>query len=364
VEDATRKRPPEELEERYLKAAEEARESPGDPDAQVKAGQAAEACGRRLEAFAAYFRAADLDPTQSFLIPKLRILAPSPQEKDQIEKLAKRPTSFKAAFASAFSYPLRGRGLAMILIGAAAVWILRIISQYSLYSAAPAALAAAFLSMFYVDILAASSTGDPDLPDWPDPTRFQTCASEIARLWVPVLVSFLPIVAGAVFVVAGFLEAPFEDSVVPEPPRVEQPDEDDPAPLPLPTPLPAPERPANTGLLIAGAVGWALIGILYLPAGILCNVVFGNAFACLNVPFVIASLKGVRRDYALCVAAFYGVALLSGAIETALSVTGLFRLGGLAPSFLQIYGSAVLMRLLGLFYATHRARLNWMRKGD
>jgi hypothetical protein len=360
VEDATPKRTSEELEERYLKAAEQARETPGDPDAQAKAGQAAEACGRRLEAFAAYFRAADLDPTQAFLIPKLRMLAPSPQEKDQVEKLAKRPASFKAAFASAFSYPLRGRGLAMILIGAAAVWILRIISQYSLYSAAPAALAAAFLSMFYVDILAASSTGDPDLPDWPDPTRFQTCASEIARLWVPVLVSFLPIVAGAVFVVAGFLEAPFEDSVVPEPPRVEQPDEDDPAPPPVPMPA---DPPASTGLLFAGAVGWALIGLLYLPAGILCNVVFGNAFACLNVPFVIASLKGVRRDYALCVAAFYGVALLSGAIETALSVTGLFRLGGLAPSFLQIYGSAVLMRLLGLFYSVHRARLNWMTRG-
>jgi hypothetical protein len=357
MNDAARKPTPEELDERFLKASEEAREHPSDPDAQLRAGQAAEAAGRRLESYAAYFRATDLDPAKSFLIPRLRTLAPGPQEKGQVEKLAQRPTSFKASFGPAFAYPLRGRGLALLGLGALLVWGLRLLSGFGPYALFPAALAGAFLAMFYVDVLTGSAQGDPDLPEWADVLRLQSAVTDVLKLLVPILVSFFPIVLVLILSAAGIIDLSPEADL-PAAARNLDADEDEPQPVPVPS--------FGGGLLpvlLVGGVLWGLVGMLYLPAGVLCNVMFGNPFACVNVPFVLGSLKRAGRDYALCVAAYYGVSLGAAGLEALMRLPGLFRLGGLFPVFVEIYGGAVLMRVLGIFYVTNRAKLNWMPKG-
>ncbi len=363
-----RKPSPEELEEAYRLASEKARELPADADAQLLAGQAAEALGRRLEAYTAYFRAANLDPAKAFLLPKLRTLAASPEEKAQVARISRRPTSFRAAIGGAFAYPLRGKGLALLVMGALLVWFLRLLGGrggFSTVSAFPAAFATAFLCMFYVDICSSTAMGGEDLPDWPDITHFQEFIVDWAKLALPGIVSFLPILLVMFLFFMGILGGPSAADSFPEerPTTAVEDDDDDDAPARTPAPVKA--APAGTatgpgGLWLAAGAAWALLGMTYLPIAILGNVMFGNPWACLQVPYLLRSARSSFRDYALCLAVFYGLGFLITGLETAARLPGLFLVGGILPVFAEIYGASVLMRILGLFYLTNRARLGWM----
>jgi len=113
----------EELEERWKEAVDVLAERPRDPELLVKAGQLSEQLDRRPEAWTYYQKALTLDPSKAFLIPKLRGLAVTDQQKADVAKMSGRPTSFAAGLSDIFKYPVRGKGLPVLIMGALFVWI-------------------------------------------------------------------------------------------------------------------------------------------------------------------------------------------------------------------------------------------------
>jgi hypothetical protein len=359
-----------ELEERWKEAVDALTESPRDVELLLKAGQLSEQLGRRPETYNYYRKALLLDPTKSFLVSKLRPLAVTPEQKEELNKFSRLPASFQACLGDVFRYPVRGKGLAILLLGALFLWVGRGLmgGGIGMSGMTIAGFVAAYMAMFYIDVCHTTIGGEDHLPEWPDPLRVSEFFSDIAKFFVAKIVSFLPvIVIVLVFGVGGFSKAAHDE--IPdfqmEYARRPPPPGPDGQPPP-PTRAPAPVRPPASSRLLWGLVGSALaalafvpVGMIYLPMAILSNVVMGSPWTCLNVPFVARSIVAAPKDYLICLALYFGTFLLTGGAELAARLVGIVPTG-LALGFLELYAMTVLMRLMGQFYRMNQARLGWM----
>src|SRR5258707_10027396 len=88
---------PQELEERWKEAIDVLAGSPRDAELLVKAGQLSEQLRRNPEAYLYFRKALTLDPTKGFLVAKLRALAVTAEQKDEVTKFSRRPVSFEAS---------------------------------------------------------------------------------------------------------------------------------------------------------------------------------------------------------------------------------------------------------------------------
>jgi hypothetical protein len=130
-------------------------------------------------------------------------------------------------------------------------------------------------------------------------------------------------------------------------------------------PAPATPVPSRVGILgralvlLGAAFAFIPLGLFYLPMAILANVVMGSPWACLNAPFVIRSMFAAPKDYAICVALYFGVFFISGGGEVVAALLGIIPTG-LALGFVELYCMTVLMRMMGQFYRMNQARLAWL----
>jgi hypothetical protein len=367
----------EELEERWKEAVDVLQERPRDPELLVKAGQLSEQLDRRPEAWTYFQKALTLDPSKAFLIPKLRGLAVTDQQKEDVAKMSRRPVSFTAGLSDIFKYPIRGKGLAILIMGALFVWIGRALAVYGIGKSGLtiAAVVAAYMSMFYIDVCHTTVGGDDVLPDWPDPLRLGEFGLDIGKFLCAFLCAFLPVILIGVWLISSLssahedeLEASMERRLAPvaQAPAADSDDGDSASPAPAPTPAPPPAPPetsktaAKILLALLGMGVFGLVGLVYLPMATLANVVMGSPWTCFNFPFVFHSIGSARRDYLICLACYFGVVVLVGAVEFMVSIGGVIVLTGFAIAFIELYGMTMLMRLLGLFYRMNQAKLGWM----
>lgn len=242
---------------------------------------------RRYEAFRRLRKALALDPLRRGLLPLLRTLASDDAERADVERLAARPATFRAAVPGAFAYPLRGGGAVLLLLGAAAAAVARALFVDPLLDvsasvfrfnvgtlAALFGLGAAIVSVaaWYLDIVTATVNGSDDLPDWRDVQRggFAVDAAKVTNAF---LAAYLPLWAGSA-----------------------------------------------TALASASLV----LGTLALPMGLLVNAATGQPLACFNPFFVARSAWRIRGDYLTAVGAGLGAAAAVALLE--------FVARGLLPS--------------------------------
>jgi hypothetical protein len=331
--------PAQNLEERWQEAVDALTESPRDVDLLVKAGQIAEQLGYHQESYTYYRKALLLDPTRGSLIPKLRPLASTPEQKAEIEKIARLPESFQAGLGDVFRYPVRGKGLPVLLLGALLLWLARGLMGSRVGSAGIglAGFVAVYMAVFYIEVCHSTVLGDDQLPEWPDPTQVSDFLSDAGKFYVAKIVSFFPVIV--VMALIGFFSAapPAPDASVPAPSGIQW---------------------RELGVLMA-VIAFGPIGVAYLPMAILSNVVLGSPWTCLHVPFVARSMLAAPRDYVLCVVVYLGTFTLIGGAELVAKLVGILPTG-LALGFLELYGMTLLMRLTGHFYRMNQARLAWL----
>ena len=370
----------EQLEERWKEAVDVLTERPRDPDLLIKAGQISEQLDRRTEAYTYYQKALTLDPSKAFLVAKLRGLAVTDQQKEEVTKMSRRPASFEAGLGGIFKYPLKGKGLAILIMGALLVWIGRGLASHGIGTAGLtiAGVVAAYLAMFYIDVCHSTVSGDDELPDWPDPLRIHEFGLDVGKFVCATICSFLPVIVILILVGTSVHSGGDDEDRhvamerrIPKPaaPPAADPDQDDPAaktPAAAPTPPPPAADPrmnklaAKILLALIGIGVFGLVGLVYLPMATLANVVMGSPFTCFNFPFVFRSIGAAPRSYMICLGCYFGVTVLVGAVEFLVNVAGILVLTGFAMAFIELYGMTVLMRLLGLFYRMNQAKLGWM----
>jgi hypothetical protein len=371
----------EQLEERWREVIDTLQESPRNVDLLVKAGQLSEQLKRPLEAYTYFHKALNLDPSKSFLVSRLKALAVTPEQKDQVTKISKRPASFEAALRDIFKYPVRGKGLPVLILGAIFLWIARALMANGIGTSGItiAALAGAYMAMFYIDVCHTTVGGDDELPDWPDPLRINEFAVDVAKFVCATLAAFLPAIAIVILLVMS-LSSGGDDTpsvLIPTPPTMphatphaaSDADDDEPAPAPSaspapapvpPPPAPAPSFPLLAILALVGIVLFGFVGLLYLPMAKLVNVVMGSPWTCFNYPFVVHSILATPRNYVICLACYFGTTVVLGIAETVVTLANVIVFTGCGLAFLELYGMTVLMRLLGLFYRMNQAKLGWM----
>jgi hypothetical protein len=371
---------PQELEERWKEMIDVLSERPRDPELLIKAGQLSQQLGRKTEAYTYFQKALNLDPSRSFLVSHLRALAATPAQVEEVTRLSRRPASFEAGLGDIFKYPLRGKGLPILIMGALLMWVSRGMLRYGISTGGftVGGVIAAYMAMFYIDVCHTTVGGDDQLPEWPDPLRLHEFGLDVGKFVCATLCSFLPVIVIIVAFGASLSSSDDREVRVAMHPPVRQavhqpasdPDEDEPAKSPAPAAAPVvPPTPAPAAisplagefvLTLIGVFVFGIVGLIYLPMATLANVVMGSPFTCFNFPFIFRSMGAASRNYMICLGCYFGVTMVVLAAETAVKIGGVIVFTGFALALLELYGMTVLMRLLGLFYRMSQAKLGWM----
>lgn len=382
---------PEEQEARWRRMMQEVSDAPQDVDVLIRAGSLAEETGRKAEAYVYFQKANRLDPEKRFLVARMRKLASTPEQQKEVEALSRRPSSFGKALDDVFIYPVRGSGIGILILGAVFFYGLRVIAHFNLFpfiSGMMLAIVGAYMSMFYVDVVNSTVTGSEDLPEWPDPSRLRELLLDWSKLAMAYLVSFLPVVLilGGLFAFTRSRdpgEGEFSETrrkqmeeflrqwraeqqraaeggdpgKGPEgkglPPSPRSPDR---APAPGSPPV---SKAALAALLVPCGL-FALLGFVYLPMAVLANCVFGHPLACVNPFFILRSIGLTRKDYAVCVLAYFGVAAAAVLLELLAALPRIFLFSSALATLVELYGGVVQMRILGIFYRMNQAKMRWM----
>lgn len=299
---------------------------------------------RRTEAFRRLRKALELDPLRRGLLPLLRTLASDDAERADVERLAARPATFRAAVPGAFAYPLRGGGAVLLLLGAAAAAVARALfvdplldvsaSLFRFNVGTVVALlglgaAVVYVAAWYLDIVTATVNGSDELPDWPDVQRggFAVDAAKVTNAF---LAAYLPLWAGLATALASVFTGRDPFAWI-----------------------------GGWRVFAALASASLVLGTLALPMGLLVNAATGQPLACFNPFFVARSAWRIRGDYLTAVGAGLGAAAAVALLEFVARGLLPSRGVGVAATALEFYGAAVLMRLAGLLHRTHRARLGF-----
>lgn len=330
----------EDLEARWTEAVDALTEHPRDIALLLKAGDISEQLGRRPEAYNYYRKALLIDPSKSFLVGKLRPLAATDEQRQELDKFSRLPKSFQASLGEIFQYPVRGKGLPVLLLGALFLWLARglIGGGVGVAGFGLAGFIAAYMAMFYIDVCHTTVGGEDHLPEWPDPTMVSDFFTDAGKFFVAQAMAFLPLIA-IVALLSLFSSSP--------PPSAAE------------TAPPPSGVPWREVVVFLAAIPFVPLGLFYLPMAVLANVVLGSPFVCLNAPFIVKSMFASTKDYAICVGLYFGTFFLTGGAELVAAFVGIIPTG-FAICFLELYSMTVLMRMMGQFYRMNQAKLGWL----
>ena len=243
---------------------------------------------------------------------------------------------FFAALPHAFKYPFIGDGL-MLLFGGTfffgfldlANYISRHAFQYGLRAMMMRVtiftfiFGTGYLFAYLKKIVAATSDGDPHMPDWPEFSEWQ--ADIVVPMFQFVVVSLLSFGLALIFQIWGEM-----------------------AGWDYPWVFVAP---------------LALLGCIYFPMAFLGVAMFDTLEAALKPAFVVGSILRVPREYSLAVAIFVGII---GARWSSEFLLGVLLKIPLVPALLAdlstIYLLMIEARILGLLFLSKRRTLGWFKK--
>lgn len=217
-------------------------------------------------------------------------------------------------FLDAISYPIRGSGWIMILIGAIFSVILNLLQLAPLVGIAVALFSAGYFGAFYLDIIGTTMTDRDEVPDWPSFSSFiDDIVSPFIRLAGLVFISFLPALA----LLFANQKAPW---------------------------------------FIFAILAAVVYGCFYFPMAVLAAQAFGNLGAALP-HIVLPALFRAMPGYLLTV-----VALAVGFVVCAVAqdfTADIPYIGWFITAAIALYSLMFQGRLIGLIYRTGSDKLGW-----
>jgi len=243
---------------------------------------------------------------------------------------------FFAAVPQAFKYPFIGDGLMLLFSGTfffgfldLANYISRHAFKYGLRAMMMRVtiftfiFGTGYLFAYLKKIIAATSDGDPHMPDWPEFSEWQ--ADIVTPMFQFVVVSFLSFGPALAFQIWGELA-----------------DWDYPWIFVVPS---------------------ALLGCIYFPMAFLGVAMFDTLAAALKPAFVFGSILRVPREYSLAVGIFVGIIGVRLASELIFGVLLKIPLvPALLADLIMIYLLMIEARILGLLFLSKRRTLGWFKK--
>lgn len=219
--------------------------------------------------------------------------------------------TFPELLADAFVYPMRREGKYLLLVGAASLWIVGILSRLPFVGLLFLVPVAAFMAAYLFRIIAHSAKGDTDLPDWPDPSEL---GSPLFFVMGALGICSLPAVTLWFLHRLGYVHG-------------------------------------ETAIWIAATAGG-----FFLPMALLA-VALSQTLDGLNPVFLVKSILRIPVEYLSACA----ILALVVAIELVASpiLERLPFIGPLAGDFGALYFLAVEMRILGIIYYTRQHKLDW-----
>ena len=244
--------------------------------------------------------------------------------------------NFFAAVLQAFKYPFMGDGLVLLFGGTfffgfldLANYISRHAFKYGLRAMMMRVtiftfiFGTGYLFAYLKKIIAATSVGDPHMPDWPEFSEWQ--ADIVAPMFQFVVVSLLSFGPALIFQIWG-----------------EMADWDHPWMFVIPA---------------------ALAGCVYFPMAFLGVAMFDTLSAALRPNFVLGSILRVPREYSLVAAIFVGIIGIRWLSEWVFGVLLKIPLvPALLADLIMIYLLMIEARILGLLFLSRRRTLGWFKK--
>jgi hypothetical protein len=184
-----------------------------------------------------------------------------------------------------------------------------------------------YMILFFQSVLE-TATGEEERLEWPDLTDAQSLAEEVFRIAIPVIVSFLPVIALFVYwtVSGAFAEK---------------------------------AGPQVTPLRVLSLAGGMIVGAIYLPMALLAYSFYGET-AVVKVWAIVPAIARVWSDYWKVVLLLVGLFFLHGGL-TAIAFRWPLPIAVPVVGLVLYYTMVAGVRAIGLIYRRNRERLGWER---
>lgn len=232
-----------------------------------------------------------------------------------------RPKSFLDRLPGAFSYPFKGAGVSLLIIGSVFFWFIELSHKVSMIGII-ALFGTGYLSAYLLSIIAHTANGEDHMPDWPG---FADWWDDILHPYFLVLgatsLSFLPLIAYFLAVLSS--------------------------------------RGEPNPLTIVGLIG---VGLLYIPMALIGVAVY-DTFSGMSPLRVLPAITKTLGPYAAACLMMGAIVVLRVAVGLAVSALPFPLLTSLVAWFISFYLLIVEMRILGLLYLTNEKRIGWFPTG-
>ncbi len=328
---------PEELQAKFTELYQQIAQNPNDPDLRVKLAYVALDLGRRNEAIMALVRGLQLDPSLQFIRARLQSIC-TPEEL-KMYRVPEDVTPFWKDLPGLFTYPIRGNGLGILIVGSIFFAIAGLVSNWGgVWGWAAGMIITGYLAAYYVNVIKTTGVGQKSPPDWPDLSHPADMVGFGVQWFLSGVAAFFPCL------LVGFF-------VLPE---------------------------------MNNAIGWALLGmsallgIFIYPMAILITALYGTVGAAFNYPFLVKSIMKIVGEYVMawvCLLVLAIVATLLFVLGLALGFGASFGAGvvggelvlmavfyliyGILQSAISLYGYMVFCRILGQVYYFSQRKLGW-----
>ncbi len=243
-----------------------------------------------------------------------------------LSRVANAEISFPAALRSAFSYPLKGDGIILLIAGGIFLMLIdaaRFLARFAfLYGLVALVLLTVFGTGYLVSylrrIVTSSAGGENKMPDWPDFTDFGTdILSPFLQFIGTVIFSFGPAI---VLTVAA---------------------------------------PADTSWLGWVTFACILLGCVYFPMAFLAVAMFDSVMA-VNPLLIVPSILRIPAAYVMTMALFVAVLLVRWlGFKFLPAILPIPLVPWIISSFFGLYLLVVEVRILGLLYWFKKDELGW-----
>lgn len=239
--------------------------------------------------------------------------------------------SFVGLARGAFSYPLKGDGIVLLLTGAAffllidgAKFVLKFMPGYGwVVLLLLIVFGTGYLTAYLRQILTGTAMGEDKMPDWPEFTGFDSVASPFLQLIGTVVFSFGPAIALTVYAAFAREGAPW--------------------------------------------LGWAttaaiVFGCAYFPMAFLAVAMF-DSIGAVNPLLIVPTILKIPLEYLFTVGLFAVILFIRWLGETFLpEILPVPILPAIFSALFGLYLLTVEVRILGLLYWAKRSELGWFRQ--